>query len=149
VIRDASRDDRDAIVGLYLQLKRHHGELVPEADRYTVTDERWTHMVVKDFDDPVVHFIVAVEDGRPLAFARFFYEERSQGKACEVETLVVDEEVRGRRVGTAMLAHIEERARTDGATGMRVNVLDVNADGRRFYEGSGYETVAVRYAKKL
>ena len=106
-------------------------------------------MVAKDFDDPGVHFLVAEDDARPIAFARFLYEEKSQGKACEVETLVVDEGIRGRRVGAAVLAHVEERARRDGATGMRVNVLNANADGRRFYERSGYETVAVRYAKKL
>jgi GNAT superfamily N-acetyltransferase len=122
---------------------------VPDADRYTVSDERWTHMVEKDFDDPDVYFVVALDEGRLIAFARFFYEEKSQGKACEVETLVVDEAVRRRQVGTAVLAHVEERATRDGATGMRVNVLDANADGRRFYERSGYDTVAIRYAKKL
>ena len=106
-------------------------------------------MVEKDFDDPEVRFVVAEEDGRPVAFARFFYDEKPQGDTCEVETLVVAEEVRGRRVGSKILVHVEERARRDGAAGMRVNVLDVNSDGRRFYERSGYETVAVRYAKKL
>ncbi len=106
-------------------------------------------MVAKDFDDPEVHFMVAEADDRVLAFARFFFEEKSFGIACELETLVVDEEARGREIGITMITRIEERALSEGATGMRVNVLEVNSDARRFYERLGYEPVAVRYAKKL
>ena len=106
-------------------------------------------MVLKDFDDSEIHFVVALEEGKLVAFARFFYEEKSFGTACEVETLVVDEDVRGRDTGKKVLAHVEELARSEGATGMRVNVLNVNADGRRFYEQLGYGPVAIRYAKKL
>ena len=145
----AESGDRDSIVELYLQLKRHHSALVPEADRYKVTDERWAHMVLKDFDDPEINLVVALDEGKVVAFARFFYEEKSFGTACEVETLVVDEEIRGRNMGRMVLEHVEELARSEGATGMRVNVLNLNADGRRFYERLGYEPVAIRYAKKL
>ncbi len=148
-IRPAEPSDRGAIVDLYLQLKRHHGALVPEAERYRVTDDRWAHMVLKDFDDPDVHFVVAHDKERLVAFARFYYEEKSIGIACEVETLVVDEEVRGQNVGNTLLAHVEELARSQLAAGMRVNVLHVNSQGRRFYEGLGYNPVAIRYAKKL
>ena len=106
-------------------------------------------MVLDALDDPAQKFFVAEESGRPAAFARVYFEEKSFGMACEVETLVVDEDRRGGGMGDRLLLHLEKEAKKAGARAMRVNVLSVNDEGRRFYEGRGYAMVAARYGKDL
>ena len=149
VRRADPKADADAISTLYVQLKEHHGALAPDAQRYAVTDEQWMTYVERSLADEAARFYVAARGGDVVGFVKLFFEERSWGLSCEVDTLVVDDAHRGRGVGTALMRRAEEIAREEGALRMRVNVLHVNSEGRRFYERDGYRTVAIRYGKKL
>ena len=40
-------------------------------------------------------------------FVKLFFEEKSWGLVCEVETLVIDEQVRAQGIGTALMRHAE------------------------------------------
>lgn len=141
--------DADAIARLYMQLKKHHAALAPDAPRYAVEDETWERYARKSLEEEEPRFYVAVRSGEVVGFLKLFFEEKSWGLACEVETLVVDERVRGTGVGDALMRRAEEVAREEGALGMRVNVLHLNEEGRRFYERDGYRAVAIRYGKSL
>ena len=96
-----------------------------------------------------MHFLVATAESEVVAFARYRFSARTWGLACEVETLVVTEVHRGSGVGHQLMRRIESLATTSGASGMRVNVFNMNDRGRTFYESLGYDPVAVRYAKQL
>jgi GNAT superfamily N-acetyltransferase len=148
-IRRAGPDDAAVIASLYLQLKEHHSRLAPDSPRYSMDDEGWARYARQGLDDPDVRFYLALRGRDAVGFVRLFFEERSWGRSCEVETLVVDAGARGRGVGSQLMRRAEEVAREEGALGMRVNVLHTNVDGRRFYEQDGYRPLAVRYAKPL
>jgi len=147
-IRRATPDDADAIAGLYVQLKEHHLELAPGMPRYDQPDEDWLEKANTGLRDESVRFYLAERMGT-VGFVKLFFEEKSWGLVCEVETLVIDEQARARGIGTALMRHAEQVARDEGAIAMRVNVLRHNSDGRRFYERDGYRPIAVRYGKTL
>ena len=92
---------------------------------------------------------VAAQDDLVLAFMKIHFETKPWGLSCEVDTMVVDDKWRGRGIGTQLLEEAEEIARKHGATGIRVDVLIPNYDGREFYERAGYEAFAVRYGKPV
>ena len=147
-IRRAGMDDANAIANLYIQLKEHHLELAPGMPRYDQPDEDWLEKANSGLRDGSLRFYVA-EQMEITGFVKLFFEEKSWGLVCEVETLVIDEQARARGIGTALMRHAEQVARDEGAIAMRVNVLRHNSDGRRFYERDGYRPIAVRYGKTL
>lgn len=148
-IRRASQADASAVANLYVQLKRHHLHLVPGTTRYDLPDEDWLSVTIEAMTDERNRFYVAERAGSVIGFLKLFFEEKSWGRSCEVETLVVAEEARAHGVGTALMKRAEADGREGGAVAMRVNVLRSNPDGRRFYERDGYRPIAVRYGKPL
>jgi ribosomal protein S18 acetylase RimI-like enzyme len=61
-----------------------------------------------------------------------------------VNVLAVRPDLRGRGLGTRLLALADERGRSLGKAGMSVIVSDANAGARRLYERCGYRQVAAR-----
>ena len=53
--------------------------------------------------------------------------------------ICVDEKLRGRGIGSAMLAACEEWARAKNFEYLELNVLEANAAARRLYERTGYK----------
>lgn len=76
--------------------------------------------------------IVACEGEEVLGYAAV--------TACHLENLYVDPAAQGRRVGTTLLAAVEERLRA-GFERVTLRCLHVNPDARRFYERHGYAVV--------
>jgi ribosomal protein S18 acetylase RimI-like enzyme len=148
-IRRATLQDAAAIASLYMQLKEHHARLAPDSPFYARNDEGWVGYMERGLNDPENWFYVALRGSDVVGFVRFFFDERSWGRACEVETLVVNADARANGVGSELMRKVEQIARDEGALAMRVNVLHTNADGRKFYERSGYRPLAIRYAKPL
>ena len=92
---------------------------------------------------------MARSGGRVVGFVGLAYEDKPWGLSCEVKTLVVDEDRRGRGLGTALMRAAETEAHSSGARGLRVDVLQMNGPARSFYEGLGYEMFAARYGKPV
>ena len=78
-----------------------------------------------------VHALASL-DGVPCGAARFIFE--SPGVA-RLQRMAVIDEVRGRGVGRALLAFLEEEARRRGALRL---TLWAQTHARRFYEKAGY-----------
>lgn len=148
-IRRAGPDDRGAVADLYVQLRRHHVRLAPSNPRYAMAEENWTRYAEGVLASDSKRVYVAQEGPTIVGFVCLFFAEKPWGRACEIETLVVDEDARGKAVGTKLMRRAEEVAREEGALAMRVDVLHTNVEGRRFYEADGYRTIAVRYGKPL
>lgn len=122
---------------------------MPSAQRYQVPDEEWAKVARDALEDPEQYVDVATIQDRIVAFVRYHYGKKPWGKSLEVETLVVNEEYRGREIGRALMDHAETIGRAAGAKGARVQVLHVNDGGKKFYEGLGYGATSLRYAKTL
>jgi GNAT superfamily N-acetyltransferase len=68
---------------------------------------------------------------------------------CQLTALVVREDVRGRGVGAALVATVEDWARERGATRIVVTTALHRAEAPLFYERLGYEHTGRRYVHVL
>ncbi len=71
------------------------------------------------------------------------------GRHLYIDDLVVDENVRSRGVGRALLAFAEEFAREHACPGLRLCTGTDNLRGKKFYESLGWDPRAIAYKKKL
>ena len=145
-VRAATPDDVRVVGELYVELRNHHARLDPEALRYRTDDDVWMEWARGLLDDAGQHIRLALEDHDVVGLTCLEFVRKPWGIACEIHTLIVREGARGKGVGEALLRDAEGRACSEGARGMRVDVLSANDEGRRFYEERGFKTSAVRYA---
>jgi len=69
--------------------------------------------------------------------------------AAKVSALVVDERWRGRGVGKALVAALEDEALTRGCGLLFLTTNARRADAHAFYSRLGFDHTGRRYAKKL
>lgn len=88
------------------------------------------------FAAPDGHFVVAFDNGRPVAcggLAR--YDERGG----EIRRMYVDPEARGRGLGRAVLIALEDAARALGYEALRLETGDRQPEALRLYASAGFE----------
>jgi ribosomal protein S18 acetylase RimI-like enzyme len=137
------------VTRLYIHLSEHHGALAPGVQRYQVESSGWQDYAEKKFDDPLAFLFVAVDGEEVVGFVGTALADKPWGVSYEIQTLIVDEDRRGRGIGTALLQYAETHAGEVSADGLRVDVLLQNEDARRFYERAGYSATSVRHAKPV
>lgn len=148
-IRTATISDVSGLVRLQLQLRDHHRSLEPSNPRYLVGEAEWERLLRDALEHPDKRILVAEEGEIICGFVQLSFVDKPWGKGCEMDTLVVDESQRGKRIGRELVAAAERYAKDAGAQGIRANVVASNQQGRSFYEREGYELIAVRYGKNL
>lgn len=148
-VRDATTEDMLHILELQLELRAHHAQLEPDNPRYQLDENEWLALIERDLRADNCLFLIAEADGKPCGFVKLVFVEKPWGRACEMDTLAVAAQVRGRGIGGLLVDAAEEQARSLGARAMRANVLVSNLHGREFYEKSGYSEIAVRFGKPL
>jgi GNAT superfamily N-acetyltransferase len=148
-VRPAGLGDLEAVTSLYVELKRHHAALQPDNPRYGVPDEHWRGVARRHLEGPDHAAYLALQGGRAVGLAVLHLAEKPWGTSCEIDTLIVEPDARARGHGTRLMDACERHARAAGARGLRVDVLEVNSQGREFYERRGYELFAVRYGKAV
>lgn len=148
-VRAATLDDIKDVARLFVALQRHHVRLQPANPRYHVAGTKWSKVARAAIEDPKADVFVVEDGGTTIGMMKLAYADKPWGLSCEIDTMIVDSRHRNRGVGMLMLEAAERRAQQIGAAGLRVDVLLENYDGRRFYERSGYEAIAVRYGKRV
>ncbi|MGD9598724.1 MAG: N-acetyltransferase family protein [Steroidobacteraceae bacterium] len=88
---------------------------------------------------PVVHALIAEQDGAAAGFALYFFSFSTfvGRQGLYLEDLYVRPELRGRGIGRALLGELARRAAARGCGRMEWSVLDWNVDAQRFYQGLG------------
>ena len=109
----------------------------------TRTAERQGRMFVAEDEDSVIGWAVFTVEQNPVFVVR---SERSCGYIAE---LFVDERLRGRGVGRALIAACEDEARRLGLGHVRIGVLPGNARAAGVYARAGYEPCHVELRKYL
>ena len=149
VIRPARSGDIGPITTLFVELKRHHARLAPDSPRYKIPDVGWATVAAQAVEDDRYEVFVASAGSRIVGLVKLSYASKPWGTSCEVDTLVVTEQWRGRGIGSALMTAADDAARRAGAAGMRVAVLHSNDPAIGVYRALGYEVVAVRMGKAI
>ncbi|HMM47427.1 MAG TPA: GNAT family N-acetyltransferase [Thiobacillaceae bacterium] len=90
--------------------------------------------------DPRHAWRIAWDGGEPIGFAHAFVE----ASGCKLDKLYVHPDRQRGGIGAALLAAIEDWARTHGASGLRLQVNRGNAQAIRAYEKYGFRIVESR-----
>jgi GNAT superfamily N-acetyltransferase len=133
-IRPAISDD----VPLLLQFIRELAEYEREAHAVVATEE---DLLRDGFgpQPPRFRALIAEWNGKPAGYALFFgmYSTWEGKHGVFLEDLFVQEALRGRGIGKALLAEVARLARAEGCFGVRWEVLDWNEPAIQFYKSLG------------
>jgi ribosomal protein S18 acetylase RimI-like enzyme len=141
-VRRATEKDIPAILELLVQVDMVHHNGRPDlfkAGGIKYTDEE----LLAIFEDPERPVFVEEEAGRVLGYAFCMLEETAETTSLRpvrtlyLDDLCVDEDVRGRHVGTRLYNHVLGYAREQGYYNVTLNVWACNESARRFYEHLG------------
>lgn len=134
MVREARKDDLDALLNLYLFL---HEDSIPEHDQHL--RDTWTrimeddnhHLIVNEVDGQIVSSCVCViipnltRNVRPYAF---------------VENVVTRQDHRGKGLATACLNYAKEIALKENCYKMMLLTGSKDPKTLRFYESAGYNS---------
>jgi GNAT superfamily N-acetyltransferase len=94
-------------------------------------------------------YVAVAERGRVVGWMSVAVQVTLEGDAgAEVWGLVVDEALRGRGIGTALMAHAEAWARDRGFRDVSLRTNIIRKDTHHFYQSLGYEIVKTQYKMK-
>lgn len=132
-LREATAEDAEAIHALSRQLATALGDTAPM--REAVRDR-----LAELLAEPRARTLVVEERGRVRGVATLWIKpDLAHGDTVvEVPTLVVDEDCRGRGVGSLLMRGAREVAREAGATLIELVATRDNAAARAFYEAQGF-----------
>jgi ribosomal protein S18 acetylase RimI-like enzyme len=155
-IRATTPDDAGRIADIYVAMARHHAALDPAEYRVpahaaVVTRFRTELEAADEVDLHLVAEVDGVVVGQLDAFMRPLPSAGSMRmpRRGALIGIAVDEDWRGRGIGTALMRAAEDWARDRGYDTLELDVADPNGDARRLYERLGYGLVAHTLVKPL
>jgi GNAT superfamily N-acetyltransferase len=88
-----------------------------------------------DADEPV-HALVAEHEGRLVGLVHYLFHRSTTllGPTCYLQDLFTDAALRGRGVGRALIAAVNERARAEGAERVYWMTHETNATAMKLYD---------------
>lgn len=142
MIRRATFRDIDRLNDLLFQVQKIHADKRPDifkqgAKKYTV---RELETIIADDRTPV--FVYESDQGvQGYAFCIYRTTEENdqlhRRRTLYIDDLCVDQEARGRQIGTALYQHVRETAARTGCDSVTLNVWEVNPSAMAFYRKMG------------
>lgn len=132
-VRESRPDDLPVLVQLYTQLSRHNAPDVTDAHQAA-----WAQLQTQ----PHTHQLVAELDGRvvgTLLVAVIPNLTRGARPFGVIESVVVDKSVRGRGVGSALMAAAETFARQAGAYKVMLMTVKEKTAAVALYRSCGFD----------
>ena len=141
-IRLANTADIPGMIELLKQVGEVHHKIRPDlfrsgAQKYCVSD---LEELLKDASRPI---FVGVEEGRMLGYCFCILEEVKDNpvlrdvKSLYIDDLCVDENIRGKHVGSRLYDHVCAYAKSIGCRSVTLNVWCGNDSAMAFYESRG------------
>lgn len=141
-IRFANTTDIPGMIELLKQVGEVHRQIRPDlfragAQKYSVSD---LTELLKDKSRPI---FVAVEDEKLLGYCFCILEEVKDNpvlrdvKSLYIDDLCVDENIRGKHVGSRLYEHVCNYAKSIGCSSVTLNVWCGNDSAMKFYESRG------------
>lgn len=141
-IRFANTTDIPGMIELLKQVGEVHRQIRPDlfragAQKYSVSD---LTELLKDKSRPI---FVAVEDEKLLGYCFCILEEVKDNpvlrdvKSLYIDDLCVDENIRGKHVGSRLYEHVCNYAKSIGCSSVTLNVWCGNDSAMKFYKSRG------------
>ena len=141
-IRFANTTDIPCMIELLKQVGEVHRQIRPDlfragAQKYSVSD---LTELLKDKSRPI---FVAVEDEKLLGYCFCILEEVKDNpvlrdvKSLYIDDLCVDENIRGKHVGSRLYEHVCNYAKSIGCSSVTLNVWCGNDSAMAFYQSRG------------
>lgn len=141
-IRFANTTDIPGMIELLKQVGEVHHQIRPDlfragAQKYSVSD---LTELLKDKSRPI---FVAVEEEKLLGYCFCILEEVKDNpvlrdvKSLYIDDLCVDENIRGKHVGSRLYEHVCNYAKSIGCSSVTLNVWCGNDSAMKFYESRG------------
>ncbi len=141
-IRLANNTDIPGMIELLKQVGEVHHKIRPDlfrsgAQKYSEND---LAELLQDEKRPI---FVGVEEGRMLGYCFCILEEVKDNpvlcdvKSLYIDDLCVDENIRGRHVGSRLYSHVCAYAKSIGCKSVTLNVWCGNDSAMAFYESRG------------
>ena len=155
-IRQATQEDAALLARLNHSVQHTHHKLNPDRYKDNRPDEPG---VIAEFErrlqtEEDLIYIVEV-DGAAVGYASCKYTIPGENPYVQaaprlhIDQAGVEEEFRGKGIGTALVAHVEEVARERGIDSVTLGVYGRNQDALRLYERLGFTIESVRMIKNL
>ncbi len=143
LIRRAKEKDMEDIHRLLCQVEMVHYKgrpdlFKPNAKKYT--DEELAALIL---DDTRPIFVGVNEEDKVLGYAFCVFIQHIDNnmltdiKTLYIDDLCVDEGVRGQQIGRRLYDYVIEFARNQGCYNVTLNVWELNAGAKKFYEACG------------
>ena len=153
-IRKATARDIPGMIDLLLQVGEVHHRIRPDlfrsgAQKY---DEAALEELLKDPDRPI---FAAVEGDKLLGYCFCVIEITKDNpvlmdqKSLYIDDLCVDENIRGKHVGSSLYDYAVKYAREIGCDGLTLNVWCGNDSAMAFYESRGLKPRNIHMEAKL
>ena len=153
-IRFAETRDIPGMINLLLEVGEVHHRIRPDlfragAQKY---DEQTLARMLTDDTRPI---FVAVEDGKVLGYCFCILQVRKNDpvllddRSLYIDDLCVDENTRGRHVGSALYDYAVNYAREIGCDSLTLNVWCGNDSAMAFYESRGLKPRNIHMEAKL
>ena len=133
-------DDAPVVADVYLRAwMAGYDGLVDPDHLEPVAGERAAHDWRTAITDPHASFALGYVDGSPAGLAKIGPDPTEAVRCTWLELLYVAPEFWGSGVATGLLCWATDRAAAEGASVMRLRVVEAQHRARRFYEREGWE----------
>lgn len=158
-IKTAAPAEVDRLRSLWLTLHHHHQRVAPELGPF-VSDEVSWDAIRRLFQRTATEGILLwIEDaGEPIAVACTTISRNETTMAetwltgrdlAEVRVLVVADHVRGRGIGSALLASVQRRLSSVGVNDLMIGAIYPNLDAIRLYKRQGFRPAWLEMTRQM
>lgn len=143
VIRNAEPGDADGIIRLLKQVLELHASLRPDIFVSGTTKYTRDEVVALINDGGRRSFVAEDENGEVAGYALCVVKEQPRAenmvkfRSLFVDDLCVDQDERGKRIGTLLFDRVKKEARELGCYEITLAVWEGNDGARRFYDKMG------------
>ena len=141
MIRKANKGDIQRIIELLHQVNMVHHVLRPDLFKPYTTKYNEQELLPMLDDDSKPIFVY--DDGKVWGYAFCQITEVRDNQLLEdiktlyIDDICVDEQARGKHVGTALYKHVRDYAKCIGCNNITLNVWEGNDAAWHFYQGMG------------
>ena len=142
-IRRAEARDTDTVMGLLLQVNMVHHNGRPDLFKGPATKYTPRELAEIFADERRPAFVYEEEGGLVLGYAFCVLQQHvgsnlmTDIKTLYIDDLCVEEQARGKHVGTALYQYVLQYAKSIGCYNVTLNVWSLNQDALRFYQHCG------------